>query len=137
MSSVNKQILIGNLGDNIKMHYFDGGGCVGSAPLATTYSYKNSSGEQIDETEWHKLVFRNKAAENIEKYTKKGSRLYIEGRTKTREWEDQNGNKRYSKEVIVNEFRFLSVKEEGQSSPGTHTPVPEPPLGEEDDDLPF
>ena len=114
--TLNKVMLIGHLGDDIKMHYFDGGGCVGRFPLATNESYTNkSSGEKITQTEWHNIIVKNKAAEVCEKYIGKGDKIFIEGKLKTRKWQDQEGKDRYSTEVIVNEFTFLSGK--GDESP--------------------
>ena len=109
--TINKVILIGHLGDDVKMHYFDGGGCVGRFPLATNESYTNkSSGEKVTQTQWHNIVVKNKAAEIFEKYIKKGDKIYIEGKLKTRKWVDSDQKDRYSTEVIVNEFTFLSSK---------------------------
>ena len=109
--TVNKVILIGHLGDDVKMHYFDGGGCVGRFPLATNESYINkSSGEKVTQTQWHNIVVKNKAAEIFEKYLKKGDKLYVEGKLKTRKWVDSDQKDRYNTEIIVNEFTFLSSK---------------------------
>ena len=109
--TINKVILIGHLGDDVKMHYFDGGGCVGRFPLATNESYTNkSSGEKVTQTEWHNIIVRNKAAEICEKYIKKGDKIYIEGKLKTRKWQDGDQKDRFSTEIIVNEFTFLSGK---------------------------
>ena len=114
--TLNKVMLIGHLGDDVKMHYFDGGGSIGRFPLATNESYLNkSSGEKINNTEWHNIVLRNKAAEICEKYLSKGDKIYIEGRIKTRKWTGEDGNDRYSTEIIVNEFTFLSTKKEDSS----------------------
>ena len=82
--TLNKVMLIGHLGDNVKMHYFDGGGSIGRFPLATNESYVNkSTGEKVSNTEWHNIVVRNKVAEIFEKYVKKGDKVYVEGRIKT------------------------------------------------------
>lgn len=109
--TLNKVILIGHTGDNVKMHYFEGGGCMGRFPLATNETYTNrTTNERISNTEWHNIVVRNKAAEICEKYLKKGDMVYIEGRLKTNKWTDANGIDRYSTEVHCNEFKFLSPK---------------------------
>ena len=109
--TVNKVILIGHLGDDVKMHYFDGGGCIGRFPLATNESYINkSSGEKVTQTQWHNIVVKNKAAEIFEKYLKKGDKLYVEGKLKTRKWVDSDQKDRYNTEIIVSEFTFLSSK---------------------------
>ena len=109
--TINKVILIGHIGDDIKMHYFDGGGCLGRFPLATNESYTNkSSGEKVTQTQWHNIVVKNKAAEIFEKYIKKGDKIFIEGKLKTRKWVDSDQKDRYSTEIVVNEFTFLSSK---------------------------
>ena len=109
--TLNKVMLIGHLGDDVKMHYFDGGGCLGRFPLATNEVYTNkTSGEKVTNTDWHNIVVRNKAAEVCEKYLSKGDKVYIEGRIKTRKWQDQEQKDRYTTEVNVDEFTFLSTK---------------------------
>ncbi len=111
--TLNKVMLIGHLGDDVKMHYFEGGGSIGRFPLATNESYKNkNSGEKVINTEWHNLVVRNKAAEICEKYLSKGDRIYVEGRIKTRKWTGEDGVDRYSTEINVNEFTFLTTKKD-------------------------
>ena len=115
--TLNKVMLIGHTGDDVKMHYFEGGGAVGRFPLATNEVYTNkTSGERVSNTEWHNVVVRNKAAEICEKYLKKGDKVYIEGRIKTRKWQDDKGNERYSTEIQCTDFTFLTPK--GESSPG-------------------
>jgi single-strand DNA-binding protein len=114
--TLNKVMLIGHTGDEIKMHYFDGGNCVGRFPLATNDSYTNkSTGERIENTEWHNVVMRNKMAEACEKYLKKGDKIYIEGRIKNRKWQDDSGNDRYSTEIQCTDFNFLTPKPQGQT----------------------
>lgn len=104
-------MLIGHTGDDVKMKYFDGGGCVGNFPLATNESYvKKSTGEQITSTEWHNIVVRNKGAEICEKYLKKGDKVYVEGRIRTRKYKDENGIEKYFTEILCNEFTFLTPK---------------------------
>ena len=94
--TLNKVMLIGHLGDEVKLHYFEGGGCVGRFPLATNETYTNKqTNERITNTEWHNIVVRNKAAEICEKYLTKGDRVYIEGKLKTRKWQDEKGMDRY------------------------------------------
>ena len=111
--TLNKVMLIGHLGDDVKMHYFEGGGSIGRFPLATNESYTNkNSGEKITNTEWHNLVVRNKAAEICEKYLSKGDRIYVEGRIKTRKWTGEDGVDRYYTEINVNEFTFLTTKKD-------------------------
>ena len=112
--SLNKVMLIGNLGDEVKMHHFDGGGCIGRFPIATNENYTNkTTGEKVSNTEWHNVVVRNKAAEVCEKYLSKGDKIYVEGKIKTRKWQSEDGVQRYSTEIHVNEFNFLSNKSDG------------------------
>jgi len=147
--TLNKVMLIGHTGDDVKMHYFEGGGCVGNFPLATNEDYVNkSTGEKVSNTEWHNIVVRNKAAEICEKYLKKGDKVYIEGSIKTRKWQDDKGMDRYTTEVQCREFTFLTPKDGGSPAPAnttqapqtTSNPKPSPNLKtteEEEDDLPF
>ncbi len=109
--TVNKVILIGHLGDQVKMHYFDGGNCVGRFSLATNETYTNKQGEQITNTDWHNIVVRNKLAEICEKYLTKGDKVYIEGKIRNRQYEYE-GQKRYLTEIYVSEMTFLSTKKD-------------------------
>lgn len=117
--TLNKVMLIGHTGDDVKMHYFEGGGSIGRFPLATNEAYTNrTTGERVTNTEWHNVVVRNKAAEICEKYLKKGDRVYIEGRIKTRKWQDDQGNDRYQTEIHCTEFTFLTPKDDSQPGGG-------------------
>ena len=114
--SLNKVMLIGNLGDAVKMHHFDGGGCIGRFSIATNENYTNkTTGEKVSNTEWHNVVVKNKAAEICEKYLKKGDKIYVEGKIKTRKWQSEDGVQRYSTEIHVTEFNFLSSKNDSSS----------------------
>ncbi|PCE62803.1 single-stranded DNA-binding protein [Sediminicola luteus] len=149
--TLNKVMLIGHLGDEVKMHYFEGGGCIGRFPLATNETYTSrQTGERVTNTEWHNIVVRNKAAEICEKYLSKGDKIYVEGRLKNRQWQGEDGNTRYTTEVHVLEFTFLSDKKDGQmaqptqqtSQPNVQPSQPAPsapaaPAQSEEDDLPF
>jgi len=147
--TLNKVMLIGHTGDEVKMHYFEGGGSIGRFPLATNETYTNrTSGERVTNTEWHTVVVRNKAAEICEKYLKKGDKVYIEGRLKTRKWQDDKGMERYSTEIQCTDFTFLSPKNEGgMQNTAQHTNAPQNSMqqqntvqeaqGQENDDLPF
>ena len=119
--TLNKVMLIGHLGDEVKMHYFDDKNCVGRFPLATNETYTNKqTNERVSNTEWHNVVVRNKAAEICEKYLSKGDKVYIEGRIKTRKWTDDKGMERYSTEIQCNDFTFLTNKndqQQGQQQP--------------------
>jgi single-strand DNA-binding protein len=149
--TLNKVMLIGHTGDEVKMHYFEGGGSIGRFPLATNETYTNrTTGERVNNTEWHNIVVRNKGAEICEKYLKKGDKVYIEGRLKTRKWQDEKGLDRYSTEIQCTDFTFLSPKSEGgnamqdnsqeqqqsgqTSAQQQHVQQPD---SEENDDLPF
>lgn len=149
--TVNKVILIGHTGDQVKMHYFEGGGSIGRFPLATNETYTNrTTGEKVSNTEWHNIVVRNKAAEICEKYLNKGDKLYVEGRLKTRKWQDDSGNDRYSTEIQCTDFTFLTPKTEQNAATGNSAEVsspkaayeaqpaskPQESIGE-NDDLPF
>ena len=134
--TLNKVMLIGHLGDDVKMHHFEGGGSIGRFPLATNESYTNkSTGEKVTNTEWHTIVVRNKVAEICEKYLSKGDRIYVEGRIKTRKWTAEDGTDRYSTEVNVNEFTFLSTKKDSSQVASSPSSVEETPP--DTDDLPF
>ena len=142
--TVNKVILIGHLGDEVKMHYFEGGNSIGRFPIATNETYTNKqTGEKVTTTEWHNIVVRNKLAEICEKYLNKGDKVYCEGRIKTRQWEGEDGTKRYTTEIHVVDMTFLTTKSElnpGQpASPKKVAPTKqETSINDvEDDDLPF
>jgi len=143
--TVNKVILIGHLGDEIKMHYFEGGNAIGRFPIATNESYTNKqTGEKVTTTDWHNIVVKNKLAEICEKYLTKGDKVYCEGKLKNKQWE-QEGVKRYATEVHVTEMTFLSTKKSleksaTQMSPEnqTTTPATKKTVSPEiNDDLPF
>ena len=111
--TLNKVMLIGHLGDDVKIHYFEGGNCIGRFPLATNEVYINKqTNEKITSTEWHNLVVRNKAAEICEKYLSKGDKIYVEGRIKSRQWQAEDGSTKYTTEIQVTEFTFLTTKKE-------------------------
>ena len=151
--TLNKVMLIGHTGDDVKMHYFEGGGAIGRFSIATNEVYTNkSTGQRVESTEWHNIVVRNKAAEICEKYLKKGDKVYVEGRLKTRKWTDDKGIERYSVEIQCTDFTFLTPKTttsgpEAQKSPSSkpvssseNDTLANQPLGKEDeseDDLPF
>ena len=123
-NTLNKAMLIGHLGDEVKMHYFEGGNCIGRFPIATNESYTNKqTGERISTTEWHNVVVRNKLAEICEKYLSKGDRVYIEGRIKTRQWE-QDGIKRYTTEIHATDMNFLTTKKD-LNNPTSAQPIPD------------
>ena len=146
---VNKVILIGNVGADPEVRYLEGGTAVANLRLATTERYKNKNGENIDQTEWHNIVLWRGLAEIVEKYVHKGMRLYIEGRIRTRSWDDQSGNKRYTTEIWADNMQMLSYRQEGDNTGNTsrtfNAPAPSvPAMGtttteapDDSDDLPF
>jgi len=143
--TVNKVILVGHLGDEVKMHFFEGGNAIGRFPLATNETYTNrQTGERVTNTDWHNIVVRNKLAELCEKYLTKGDKVYVEGRIKNRQYEVE-GQKRYTTEIHVQEMTFLSTKRDPNETPvqnqQTSQPQqhssPETQVTDADDDLPF
>ena len=124
MSGVNKVILIGRLGRDPEIRYSQQGTAVTNFSLATSEKWKDE-----EKTEWHKVVAFGKQAEVMEKYLKKGSQVFLEGRVQTRKWE-QDGQDRYTTEIVVSNFQFVGGKGEGQSQPAAQPPIP-------DDDIPF
>lgn len=112
-NSLNKVTLIGHLGDDVKLHYFENGNCIGRFSVATNESYQNkTTGEKTVITDWHNIVAKNKLAELAEKYIGKGDRVYVEGKIKTRQWQDDQGNKKYTTEILANDLIFLNSKKE-------------------------
>lgn len=107
---INKAILIGNLGRDPEVRYMPNGEAVANFSIATTESYKDRQGEKVEKTEWHNIVMYRKLAEIAEKYLKKGSQIYVEGRLQTRKWQDKtSGQDRYTTEVIVSELKMLTT----------------------------
>jgi single-strand DNA-binding protein len=149
--SVNKVILIGNLGKDPETLRFENGGMVVKFPLATSENYTNRAGERVNATEWHNIVVNRKGLTEVcEKYLKKGYKVYVEGRLRTRKWQDSSGQDRYTTEIQVDEMTMLTNKEDsGRMEPSSHpgsgaAPVNPPspyntPAGlpSEGDDLPF
>ena len=137
MAGVNKVILVGNLGQDPKVRYLDNGVAVASFSLATTENYKNKEGERISQTEWHNIVFWRGLAEVAEKYLKKGDSIYVEGKIRTKKWEDKDGKDRYSTEIVADNMTMLGSK---PASTGKSEELPSKDKAEElssADDLPF
>jgi single-strand DNA-binding protein len=141
MAGVNRVILIGNLGKDPEVRSLEGGVKVANFSLATTETYKGKNGEKIDQTEWHNIVLWRGLAEVAETYLKKGNTIYIEGKLKTRDWTDKDGNKRYTTEVVADNMVMLGGRKEqsgGEYSNGTtHKPekAPQPESFEQPTDL--
>lgn len=144
MAGVNKVILIGNLGRDPEVRHLENGAVVANFPIATTESYKDrKTGERITQTEWHNIVIWRGLAEVAEKYLKKGNSVYIEGKLRTRSWDDKEGVKRYTTEVIADNMTMLGGKND--SAPNSSTTqstnntsqTTETPFEDKTDDLPF
>jgi single-strand DNA-binding protein len=145
---VNKVILVGRLGKDPEVKHLESGAVMAKFSLATSENFKDRNGEKVEQTEWHNIVVWRKLAEIAEKYLRKGSQVYIEGKIKTRTWDDQDGNKHYMTEVVADNFQMLGAKGSTQQDPGPAEPTvsqdqkPEnaAPNQSEDnssDDLPF
>lgn len=113
---VNKVILVGNLGDDPELRYTDGGTAVCNMSLATNESYTDNNGNEVQRTEWHDVVAWGRLGEICEEYLSKGSQVYFEGKLQTREWEDRDGNTRYSTEVKARDMMFLDSNRQRQAS---------------------
>lgn len=107
MASVNKAIVMGNLGKDPELRYTPSGTAVANFPIATSERYTDKSGQKQERTEWHNIVLFGKQAELANQYLKKGRGVYIEGRISTRSWEDRDGNKRYRTEIVGNQMQFI------------------------------
>ncbi len=154
--AVNKVILVGNVGKDPDVRYLDENTAVCKFPLATSEVYKNRNGEKVEQTEWHNIVLWRGLAQVAEKYVKKGSQLYIEGRIRSRSYDDKEGVKRYFTEIVGDNMQMLGKRQDdssaddysapapqsqasssGSSSPGNQTPAKDAPQGDYDapDDL--
>lgn len=154
MASVNKVILVGNTGKDPELRYNPSGVAFCTLSIATTRNWKNrETGERQEETEWHRVVFNDKLAEIVGEYVKKGKALYIEGRLRTRKWQDKEGRDTYTTEIIADQMQMLGGKEEGGERQAAPAPAPRthgdrpggpknPPntgtgFDDMDDDIPF
>lgn len=115
MAGVNKVILVGNLGKDPEIRHLDNGRAVTNFSLATSESYKNKAGERVTTTEWHNVVLWTPLAEIAEKYLRKGNQIYVEGKLQTRSYDDKDGIRRYTTEVVVQNMTMLGSKNEGSS----------------------
>ena len=123
MASVNKVILIGNLGRDPEVRYLPDGGAITNISVATTDVWKDKSGDKQERTEWHRVAFFGRLAEVAGEYLKKGSPVYIEGRLQTRKWQDKEGKERSTTEIVANEMKMLGSRG-GGSEPMTREPAP-------------
>ena len=144
---VNKVILVGNLGQDPEVKYMPSGQAICNISIATTESWNDkTSGEKVEKTEWHRIVFFRRLAEIAGEYLRKGSQVYVEGRLQTRKWQDKSGNDRYTTEIVANEMQMLGGKGGGVATmPESSSPAsqPEPVAAgsassnDFDDDIPF
>lgn len=156
MASVNKVILVGNLGRDPEVRYLPSGDPVANVTIATSSRYKSKSGEMVEETEWHRVTFFGKLAEVVGQYLKKGRPVYVEGRIKTRKYTDKDGQEKFSTDIIASEMQLLGGREDGQDDrqqpeprreapphrqPAANQPAPSPRASsgfdDMDDDIPF
>jgi len=146
MASVNKVILVGNLGRDPEVKYMPSGDAVANIAIATSSKYKNKSGEMVEETEWHRVSFFGRQAEIVGEYLKKGRSVYIEGRLKTRKYTDKDGVEKYATEIMGSEMQMLGSRDDGGGAPAPRAPAaapkPAPAKGgsgfdDFDDDIPF
>jgi single-strand DNA-binding protein len=153
MASVNKVILVGNLGRDPEVRYTPDGAAIANISIATTSKYKNKSGEMVEETEWHRVTFFGRLAEITGEYLKKGRSVYVEGRLKTRKYTDKDGVEKYATDIVANEMQMLGSREgmggprddegySGSSAPASRPASkpagkPAPSMVEMDDDIPF
>jgi single-strand DNA-binding protein len=142
MAGINKVILLGNLGKDPEIRYLEGGTAVANFTLATSENYKDkTSGERKTITEWHNVVLWRGLAEITEKYLKKGNQIYIEGKLRTRQWQDKDGNTRYTTEIVAENMQMIGRKDDNASSSASDSSAipPSPEIGQDnlEDDLPF
>lgn len=117
MASLNKVQIIGNLGRDPEVRYTPNGAAVCNVSLATTRNWKDkNSGDRVEETEWHRVVFYDRLAEIAGEYLKKGSPCYVEGRLKTRKWQDKDGKDNYTTEIVAEQMQLLGGRDEGKAS---------------------
>src|SRR3989449_5074509 len=145
MGSVNKVILVGNLGRDAELRYTPSGAAVATINMATTEVWNDKAGQRQEKTEWHRVVLWGKSAESLAEYLVKGKQIYVEGRLQTRQWDDKDGNKRYTTEIRGDRIVLLggggggrnqSIERSGDPAmPHGSTPEPSEPLTE--DDIPF
>ncbi|HUL57396.1 MAG TPA: single-stranded DNA-binding protein [Usitatibacter sp.] len=111
MASVNKVIIIGNLGRDPETRYMPDGGAITNISVATTDKWKDKNGEMQEKTEWHRVAFFGKLAEIAGEYLKKGSQVYVEGRLQTRKWQDKDGQDKYTTEIVANQMQMLGSRQ--------------------------
>jgi len=147
MGSVNKVILVGNLGRDAELRYTPGGAAVATLNMATTEVWNDKQGQRQEKTEWHRVILWGKQAESLQEYLTKGKQIYVEGRLQTRQWDDKDGNKRYTTEIKADRITLLGgagggrggefgrSADRGASATGGPDEPPMEPIT--DDDIPF
>ncbi|MEO6903732.1 MAG: single-stranded DNA-binding protein [Bacteroidia bacterium] len=133
MAGVNKVILVGNLGKDPEVRHLEGGVAVANFSLATSETYKDKSGQKNEQTEWHNVVVWRGLAEVAERYLKKGMTVYVEGKLRTRSWDDKEGSKRYTTEIVADNLVMLGKKEGGSTGSNEEQTT----FTKTGDDLPF
>ena len=138
-SGINKVILLGNLGQDPEVRYTAGGVPIANVSIATSNSWKDkNSGELVEQTEWHRIVFFNRLAEIVEQYLKKGSKIYVEGQLRTNSWEDKNtGEKKFRTEVVAREMQMLSSRGEMNLQNQENSGVDQTPQNSQEDSVPW
>lgn len=133
--TINKVQLIGNLGRDPEVRYTPNGTAVCNLSLATTSAWKDKAGERVEQTEWHRLVFYDRLAEIVGEYLKKGRSIYVEGRLRTRKWDDKDGTNHYATEIVASEMQMLGAKPDetkrSDAKAADHGPSALPPVEEE------
>ncbi len=141
MAGINKVILIGNLGKDPEVRTLENGAKVANFTLATSETYKNKEGQRVTTTEWHNIVLWRGLADIAERFLRKGNQVYIEGKIKSRTWDDKDGNKRYITEILGDNLTMLGSKRDSDDSTSAPAPIentaPDAKAGDEKDDLPF
>jgi single-strand DNA-binding protein len=143
MGSVNKVILVGNLGRDAELRYTPGGAAVATINMATTEVWNDKQGQRQEKTEWHRVVLWGKSAESLTEYLTKGKQIYVEGRLQTRQWDDKDGNKRYTTEIRGDRIVLLggggrgAPMDRGEAGAAVHAPAGDTTEPLTDDDIPF
>jgi single-strand DNA-binding protein len=141
MAGINKVILVGNLGKDPEVRTLESGAKVANFTLATSETYKNKDGQKITQTEWHNIVLWRGLADIAERYLRKGNQIYIEGKIKTRSWDDKDGVKRYTTEIFGDNMTMLGGRRDDMDTPPAmqeeENNTPEADVSDEKDDLPF
>lgn len=144
MASVNRMIVLGHVGRDPEVRYTTDGAAIANVSIATTRTWKDKQGEKQEETEWHRISFFGRLAEIVGEYVKKGSQIYVEGRLRTRKWQDKEGTDRYTTEIVAESIQLLGGRgERAEDGPKQSKPTEQPrdkaagPVANMEDDIPF